>query len=100
VGVGIDTLIDGMVGAARIRMRGELWEPVGPEERGARVYVTPVRGGNRATLESSDAWSANVGGPIVDLVAWHPIRPGRWALREGAAPILGHVQAPSAGERR
>ena len=31
-------------------------------------------------------------GEIVDLVAWHPRRPDRWALRTGEGIVLGHAE--------
>ncbi len=86
-GVGMDAVINLMVGVARIRMNGDLWEPVDENERGARVFVTPVRHDRRM-----DPAIANIEGAISDIVAWHPLRPGKWAMREGTELVLGNVE--------
>ncbi len=95
-GVGMDAVCDLLVGVARIRMNGELWEPVAADERGARVFVTPVRHDrqtmNPLDIAARDPAKANIRGEIVDICAWHPLRPGKWALREGDALVLGNVE--------
>ncbi len=95
-GVPLDPVIFSMIGVARIRMNGDLWEPVADNERGARVYVTPVRHdrqtANPLDIAAREPAIANIRGEIVDICAWHQLRPGKWALREGTELVLGNVE--------
>lgn len=81
----------GWIGVSPIAVhhRGDLYEPV---EDGPRAFITPVRGFPDGALESSDPDVALRYCDIVDLVAWHPMRPDRWALRRGSVVALGIVE--------
>lgn len=56
------------------------------------VCILPVRCGNPVCPEVLDPAAEVLGGPIVDLVAFSPAFPHRWALRLGAASWLGCVE--------
>jgi hypothetical protein len=76
-----------LLGAAKIRVGNGLYEPA-PDGRWA--YVTPVLVDNELGPEAAQPIScARILGHLVDLLAWHPRHPRRWALRVGAAPWLG-----------
>jgi hypothetical protein len=80
----------GLVGAAPIRVdKSGLYEPA-PD--GRLAYITPVRIDNELTPEAEQPLScARILGHLVDLLAWHPRHPTRWALRTGAATWLGCI---------
>jgi hypothetical protein len=59
---------------------------------GKSAFVLPVRTDNPLTPESADPASAIRDGAIVDLVAFHPRHPDRWALRRDAAEWLGAIE--------
>jgi len=54
--------------------------------------ILPVRGANPLSPEALDPAAEVCGGPIVDLVAFSPAFPHRWALRTGAATWLGCIE--------
>jgi hypothetical protein len=80
-----------LVGAALIRVGGELYEP--DPAAGRLAFITPVRLFEVLTPEAPvpPGYSIRLG-DIVDIVAWHPGRPDRWALRTGAAEWLGAIE--------
>jgi hypothetical protein len=79
-----------LIGAARIRVSAGLYDPV---EDGVHAYITPVFVDNPLTPEAEGPQGcARGGGYLVDLVAWHPKYPSRWALRVGSAVWLGSVE--------
>ena len=55
------------------------------------AFILPVRAEHPTTPESTDPAGAVRHGPIVDLLAFSPAFPHRWALRVGAATWLGAV---------
>lgn len=77
-----------MIGRIRAGVSGQLYEP---DMDGGTAYVTPVRVIYADTPECRYPGHAVRNGRIVDLVAWHPARPERWALRTGAAEWLGSI---------
>lgn len=79
-----------LIGAARIRINAGLYDPV-PDGRPA--FITPALIDNPLTPEAADPLAcARVTGDLVDLVAWHPRHPSRWALRVGSATWLGATE--------
>lgn len=94
-GVGRNDLALGLVGAALIRVEGTT--RFAPDPEGRPAFITPVRVQYAETPESVAPDSAVRVGDIVDLVAWHPLRPDRWALRSGAAEWLGCIEPQYAG---
>ena len=62
------------------------------DEDGGNAFVVPVRVETPLTPEASDPVEAIRHGWIVDLVAFHPDHPARWALRTGTAEWLGCVE--------
>lgn len=80
----------GLVGAALIRVEGEVYSP--DPECGKSAFITPCRVHDAVSPESTVPDSYCRLGDIVDLVAWHPARPARWALRTGAAEWLGCIE--------
>src|SRR5262249_37173332 len=77
-----------MVGVAHMRIeKGRRWVP---DPTGHRGFVSPVRGrGDRYDARDPFADEIVINGPLLDLVAWHPEAPRRWAVRTGAAEWLG-----------
>jgi hypothetical protein len=70
-----------LVGIATIRLlKGELWEP---DPEGTLAYVTPARVDRPDTVIAREPWETTRCGEIVDLVAWDPRSPERWATRCG-----------------
>jgi hypothetical protein len=80
----------GMVGAATISLR--LDSTYDPDEHGARVFVTPCRVDDPWSPESAEFELAAQYGMIVDVIAWHPRAPMRWATRLGLAQWLGAIE--------
>ena len=92
-GLGIPHLIieRGLIGAGRIQLsaNGRAYEPA---EDGAQAFVTPCRiGTDLLSPEDPDHESVPQFGCVIDLVAWSPRYPGRWALRSGLAAWLGAI---------
>lgn len=79
-----------LIGTASVRLQGRLYEPA-PDGRPA--YITPVLVADPASPETPapGTYACHLG-EIVDLVAWHPAYPERWALRVGAASWLGCIE--------
>jgi len=78
-----------MCGIARVAVQGALYQP---DEEGGVAIVTPVRVEHPVSPEARRPAIFARWGPIVDLVAWHPSEPLRWALRTGAAEWLGCIE--------
>jgi hypothetical protein len=89
-GIGTETIDAGMIGTARVRVAGDLYEP--DPDAGGIAYVTPIRVDNPVTPEALDPARTVRSGEIVDIVAWHPRHPGRWVTRRGAGEWLGAIQ--------
>lgn len=83
----------GLVGVTRGRL-ANLHQLFESDDSGALAYVTPVRVDpfHPLSIESPRAASAVRVGDIVDIVAWHPAFPGKFALRVGAATALGLIE--------
>lgn len=62
-----------LVGLASVIVDGEQYQP---HETGVPAFITPAFEGDR----------------LIDLVAWHPASPDRWALRYGVADRLGEPE--------
>ena len=73
----------------RITVRGQLYEP---DPDGGFAYILAVRADNPATPKTPDPETVIADGDMVDLIAFHPAYPRRWALRVGAAEWLGAVE--------
>jgi hypothetical protein len=82
-----------LIGTARIRLfaRGRLFEP---DPDGGIAFVSPVRidPHNPVSPEARAPGPCCRFGALVDLVAWHPLHPDRWALRTDAAEWLGCIE--------
>jgi hypothetical protein len=67
-----------------------------PDPVGKQGWVVPVRTTNLAYpaewIETADFEDIISCGPTLDLIAFAPTRPGRWALRLGEAPVLGAIE--------
>ncbi len=93
-GVPFESLANGLVGIARVRMVGDSkWEP-DSDPQAPRFFVTPVRvepgAANPYDIESPNPrLMARKTGELIDIVAWRPKVPDRWLLRTGAAVTLG-----------
>ena len=85
LGVQRSDLMLGMVGIARIRRRGGLYEP---HPLGAVFLITPVR--MAESVEHAAPASVVRVGDIVDLIAWLPGR-ARTYQRTGGAEWLGAI---------
>ena len=72
-----------------IRVDGGRYEP-DPDLPAA--FVVPVRVDSAICPEAADPLVTVNSGEIVDLVAFHPAKPDRWALRVGAAEWLGAIE--------
>jgi hypothetical protein len=59
------------------------------------AFIFPVRGGNPTSPEAADPDQEVRTGAIVDLLAFSPRYPKRWALRVGNATWLGAVEPQS-----
>src|SRR5437879_3964408 len=57
----------------------------------ARAFIVPTRMGNPMSPEASDPVQAVREGEILDLLAFSPSYPMRWALRTGNATWLGAI---------
>jgi hypothetical protein len=88
-----------MVGVAHMRIeKGRRWIP---DPTGYRGFVSPVRGrGDRCDARDLLADEIVIDGALLDLVAWHPEMPHRWATRTGAAEWLGAWNPGIAHERQ
>jgi hypothetical protein len=84
-------MIHQMVGVLPVRLdkSGWLWDP--DPESGELAYITPVRVDRADTVLSPEPWGAPRCGSLVDLIAWHPSHPRRWAMLTAASLWLGCV---------
>jgi hypothetical protein len=78
-----------MVGRAKIQRRGDHYEP---DTAGRWAYVTPVLALWPESPETPDPDVMCRFGNIIDLLAWHPDRPNRWATRTGNGESLGAIE--------
>jgi hypothetical protein len=66
-----------------------------PDPAGKQAWVLPVRTVNLAYpaewIEVGDLEDVISCGPMLDLIAFAPSRPGHWALRLGEAPVIGAI---------
>jgi hypothetical protein len=82
----------GFVGAARIRLEkdGRTYQPM---EGGTEAFITPCCvNGDPATPEDPAYDLVPQYGDLIDLVAWSPRYPGRWATRCNQATWLGSIE--------
>src|SRR5262249_48616033 len=82
----------GFIGFASIELdrAGHRYQPV---EQGASAFGTPVRVGEDPTSpESVNFEIVPWLGETIDLVAWHPQYPNRWATRRGIATWVGSIE--------
>jgi hypothetical protein len=67
-----------------------------PDPAGKPAWVLPVRIADLAYpaewIEVGDPEDIISRGPILDMIAFAPSRPGCWALRLGEAPVLGVIE--------
>lgn len=91
VAAGVDRLDIGLglVGIARGRVEGDQFAPA---DEGGFAFVTPVRTHYPLSFETPIPASALRVGDIIDLVYWHPDYPSAWAVRTGAAEVLGLIE--------
>jgi hypothetical protein len=72
---------------------GELYQP---DPSGKPAWVLPVCTTNLAYpaewIETAYFEDIVSHGPILDLIAFSPTKPGRWALRLGEVPVLGAIE--------
>jgi hypothetical protein len=79
-----------LIGIGQVRLyRSDFYEP---DPDGRACLITPVCVHTALDPESSAPEVFCRAGAIVDLVAWHPEQPDRWALRAGAAEWLGCIE--------
>ena len=91
-GVPDSVIVFGLIGAAHVLLSddGQTYQPT---EHGPRLFITPVRAEPRTgDVESPDFELVPAFGALVDLIAWLPQFPGRWALRHGVADALGAIE--------
>ena len=74
----------------RVRVANEMFEL---DDEAGSAFIIPVRVENYITPEASDPVQTVRDGKIVDLVAFHPRHPARWALRYGSAEWIGAVES-------
>ena len=89
-------LLRGLVGTARIRLSSDEtgYEPA---DSGPWAYITPCRIDQPFSPETPAPEMTAQWGSLIDLVAWHPDRPDRWALRLGFADWLGSCEPQHLG---
>jgi hypothetical protein len=66
-----------------------------PDPSGAPAWIIPVCAvdpGRPDAIEAVDPLGIVGLGPVIDLVAFHPAAPNRWALRYGLATVLGAIE--------
>jgi hypothetical protein len=68
-----------------------------PDPDGLPAFVVPVRCESPLTPEAGDPHWAVRDAYVLDLLAFHPQRPGRWALRTGAAEWAGAIEPQHCG---
>jgi hypothetical protein len=71
---------------------GQLYQPV---ETGLLAWTFPVCCADPEdpdAIETPDPLMAVATGPVIDLLAFSPSAPGRWALRRGIATVVGAIE--------
>jgi hypothetical protein len=66
-----------------------------PDDTGLPVWVLPVCAADSDipdAIEAIDPLTAVRTGPVIDLLAFSPLAPRRWALRRGIATVLGAIE--------
>jgi hypothetical protein len=83
----------GLIGAARVAFEGTAYRP---DDDGKAALIVPARVDpeNPHGFETEDPAGAAWLGDIVDLVAFPPELPDRWALRIDVATALGAYLSP------
>jgi hypothetical protein len=76
-----------MIGAELIRRDGA--GCYCPDPDGELAFITAVRRESPDSPQAIEPWAAVCGGGLIDLIAWDPLQPDRWALRDGNADCLG-----------
>ncbi|HVM79909.1 MAG TPA: hypothetical protein VMU06_12885 [Stellaceae bacterium] len=92
IGIPDIILARGLVGIARVEVSldGKRYEPA---DEGHELFITPARVGlDPSTPEATNHETVPQDGRLVDLVAWSPHYPGRWATRTGLAAWLGAIE--------
>ena len=81
---------NGFIGVSRIMLdnTGTTYQPV---DEGPEVFITPVRVGQIDTPENSQFEIVPQFGNLIDILAWSPRYPTRWALRCDLAAWLGSI---------
>jgi len=87
-GVSSQTMAAAAPAFCRIRVAGNTYEP---DPYGGAAFLIPARVDNPVTPEARDPVEAIRSGEIVDILAFHPAYPRRWALRCDAAEWLGAI---------
>ena len=77
------------IGVSRIVVEGERYTPWG--DTAGCAFIVPIRGDWPDTPETTRGIEAVRSGYLIDLLALHPARPERWALRRGVATWLGSL---------
>ena len=85
-GISAPVIAAGLIGAALVRLAGDLFEP---DPDGRFAFLTPVRVYDAITPESPHPIVTVRAGALIDILAWHPKHPQRWALRRGLATWAG-----------
>lgn len=75
-----------MIGIARVRLAGRLYEP---DEMGKWAYISPARTDDIYPYTDKHYPYVVLGGELTDLVCWDIGNPHLWALRCGVAEWLG-----------
>ena len=88
-GVGWRAITDAVPVHARITVSKDTFEF---DEEGSGAFVLPVRLKSTVTPEAAAPIEAIRDGAVIDLVAFHPSYPTRWALRTAAAEWLGAIE--------
>ena len=92
-GIPIETIAAVCPAPTRIRLEGERLYCPHPDGGRAHVFpVTAVDPKDPDLIETDEPEKVISLGPIVDLIAVGIKAPGRWALRVGAAAVLGAVE--------
>ena len=79
-----------VVGVTRALIEARHWQP--EEDAGAQAVVVTVRGDPDGNIDHPQ-WQEQVRrGTLLDLCAFLPSNPSRWAVRRGSASVLGAVR--------
>jgi hypothetical protein len=79
---------------ARVTVTGGTYQP---DPDGGSAFLLPVRVAHPHTPESLYPGKTVRAGTIVDLLAFHPAHPRRWALRRDDAEWLGAIEPQHLG---